>query len=615
MMPALNDIILMVSTSLAGSIIVKVTVATVLGLIATRLARGNRAAVRHALLAATFAATLLLPIAAVLMPPLHLSVPVGVESRSAMLPLVMGVDTYPSVTPVGAARVTAGALHGPNLSLATLMLAGWGTGVALFLLPVVVGLWQIRSLRRSGLPWRHGQSLVEPLALDAGIRRPVEVLLHEALLGPMACGVAHPAMVLPRDAETWSPDDLNRAMIHELEHVRRGDTLSRGLARVACAVYWFHPLVWIAWRKLMLEAERSCDDAVLGHSEATAYADQLVGLARRLSMVRRLPALAMANRVDLAARVNAVLDNRQKRGRAGATAVLLVCTVVLLLLLVMSLVTLVAAPQAASEKVPFEVASVRAITPEFAAGAAAKTGVRIDGAQFHASMPLRGFVVLAYGARPHQIEAPEWMSSQWYEIAATLPEGHSKTDEWREMLQRLLGERFHMKTHQETKDLPVYALTVTQRGINAKEDPLDPVERSIETVSTGSELSTVARLPRGATLTIGGDKVEAKKFTMGMLADQLTRFVDRPVVDQTDLAAEAAYDLTLELTHEDFLATRVLGAIAFGITPPPQGMKILEASGDSLHAALAKVGLKLEAKKAPMEVLVIDSASKAPGEN
>ena len=91
--------------------------------------------------------------------------------------------------------------------------------------------------------------------------------------------------------------------------------------------------------------------------------------------------------------------------------------------------------------------------------------------------------------------------------------------------------------------------------------------------------------------------------------------MDRPVVDQTGLAADAAYDLTLELTHEDFLATRVRSAIAGGMIPPPQAMKLLEASGDSLDLALARVGLKLEAKKAPMEVLVVDSSEKAPAEN
>lgn len=472
MMPALNGIVLTVGSSLAGSIIAKVTPVMGLGLIAVWFARDSRAAIRHALLAATFGATLLLPIAAMLMPAVRLGVPIEAESRAAMLPLVMDVDTNPSATAVGAgARGAAVAPEGPRLSLANLLLAGWGVGVALFLFPAFVGLWQSRSLRRSGLPWRYGQSLVDRLALDAGIRRPVEVLLHEALPGPMTCGVARPAILLPQDAETWNPEDLSRAMIHELEHVRRGDSVWLCLARAACAVYWFHPLVWIARRKLVLEAERSCDDAVLGYSEATAYADQLVSLARRLSMARRSPVLAMANCFDLAARVDAVLDSRQKRGRAGAGALILVCTVLFLLLIAMSPVTLVAAPQAASGKVQFEVASIRPMTPDFGAGAAATAGVRVDGAQFHASMPLRGFVALAYKAHPHQFEAPEWMSSQWYEIAATLPDGHTKTGEVLEMLQALLVERFHMKIHKETKELPILCANAYEQRYRRKGRP------------------------------------------------------------------------------------------------------------------------------------------------
>src|SRR5262245_11024602 len=117
----------------------------------------------------------------------------------------------------------------------------------------------------------------------------------------MTCGVLRPVVMLPDDAQRWDEKDLERAFVHELEHVRRCDWAVHCLARVACAAYWFHPLVWTAWRQLTLEAERACDDAVLGNSEATVYADQLLGLARRRSAVRRSPALAMANRSDLAA--------------------------------------------------------------------------------------------------------------------------------------------------------------------------------------------------------------------------------------------------------------------------------------------------------------------------
>ena len=346
MVPAVNELMLVIGSSLVASIVIKVTVTMALGLVVVWLGRGNRAAVRHALLAAIFGVILLLPIASVVMPPLHVGVPVGVESRAA-LPLLVSVrDAEPSATSADAShRNPLVAPRASKLSFSNLLLAGWAAGAALFLFPVVTGLWQIRSLRRSGLPWRRGQSVVETLALEAGIHRRVEVLLHEALRGPMTCGVVHPVIVLPWDAENWNQEDLNRAIVHELEHVRRRDSVSGCLARVASAVYWFHPMVWIAWRRLVLEAERSCDDAVLRYSEGTAYADQLVVLAKRLSAARRLPLLAMANRADLATRVSALLDSRQRRGRAGIFSVSLASAAAVALVVVLSPITLVAAPQ------------------------------------------------------------------------------------------------------------------------------------------------------------------------------------------------------------------------------------------------------------------------------
>jgi ankyrin repeat protein len=108
--------------------------------------------------------------------------------------------------------------------------------------------------------------------------------------------------------------------LHELEHVRRGDWMVQLAARAICAIYWFHPLVWTAWRQLALEAERACDDAVVKSAvdaDGTEYAEQLVLLARRMSDSSAQPMVAMAGRSDLSARVTALLDQRQRRGRAG----------------------------------------------------------------------------------------------------------------------------------------------------------------------------------------------------------------------------------------------------------------------------------------------------------
>jgi len=344
MMHFINEALLAVGSSPAASMVAKATFTTALGLSVARLARGSRAAVRHAVLAAAFGVLLLLPIASVVAPPVRIAVTEAAQER--VVPASSGASH--AIAHLAPARTDDGAIvrQSEGISWSALLFVAWLAGAALFLMPVITGLWQARGLRRSALPWRQGQSVVEGLGFDARFHRRVDVLLHESLQGPMTCGAVHPAIVLPADALTWPQDDLNRAIVHELEHVRRGDWAIHCIARALCAAYWFHPLVWIAWRQLALEAERACDDAVLGRSEATAYADQLIGLARRLSAARKSPALAMANRADLATRVGAVLNGGQRRGRAGTLSVALACAAAAVLVVAIGPLTLIAAPQA-----------------------------------------------------------------------------------------------------------------------------------------------------------------------------------------------------------------------------------------------------------------------------
>src|SRR5262249_47647747 len=149
----------------------------------------------------------------------------------------------------------------------------------------------------------------------------VAVLRHDSVPGPITCGMFRQTIVFPSVAESWSKADLRRAMIHELEHVRRRDCLTHGIARWMCALYWFHPLVWVCWRRLGLEAERACDDVVLSGNDPVSYADQLVTLAKAITAKATPLPLAMVSRKDLATRVAAVLDSSQRRGRPGALRV------------------------------------------------------------------------------------------------------------------------------------------------------------------------------------------------------------------------------------------------------------------------------------------------------
>jgi uncharacterized protein (TIGR03435 family) len=101
---------------------------------------------------------------------------------------------------------------------------------------------------------------------------------------------------------------------------------------------------------------------------------------------------------------------------------------------------------------------------------------------------------------------------------------------------------------------------------------------------------------------------------MGSFVDILARILDRPVVDMTALTGN--YDFTLELTPEDYRAILLRGAIAAGVVLPPEALKALDAGSDeSLFTGIEKLGLKLDRRKAPVDVLVVDRASKEPTEN
>ncbi|MGH9871918.1 MAG: M56 family metallopeptidase [Pyrinomonadaceae bacterium] len=300
------------------SIVGKATVMMLLGLIAARLAGHARASLRHLLLAATFATLLALPLVVVTAPGLTIGISVAqvsdlVDASSAIRPpdtLVRSASGSP-----GPRTIDSG--HWSMPSWSALIRSVWIAGAVLMIISLMVDLWRVRRLRRNGLPWTQVRELTQTLATGCGLRRPVEVLLHEDIRAPLTCGVWHPLIVLPSDASEWAEADLRRALVHELEHARRGDWATQLAARAVCACYWFHPLVWVAWRRLCLEAERACDDAVVLNAEHTAYAEQLVLLSRRLSSVRAQPILGMANRSDLSRRVSALLDSSQRRGRAG----------------------------------------------------------------------------------------------------------------------------------------------------------------------------------------------------------------------------------------------------------------------------------------------------------
>ncbi|MGQ0633605.1 MAG: carboxypeptidase regulatory-like domain-containing protein [Planctomycetaceae bacterium] len=137
---------------------------------------------------------------------------------------------------------------------------------------------------------------------------------------PLCVGWRHPAIILPADWRDWSPKTLRAVFAHELSHVVRADVAWQLLALFACALYWFHPLAWLAARRMRTERESACDDGVLSAGESPAvYARILVDIAERLSVSPPAPAVAvaMAARADLEHRICGIMAINRSRLPVG----------------------------------------------------------------------------------------------------------------------------------------------------------------------------------------------------------------------------------------------------------------------------------------------------------
>ena len=278
---------------------------------------------------------------------------------------------------------------------------------------------------------------------------------------------------------------------------------------------------------------------------------------------------------------------------------------------------LVAASTAFAQAKPaFEVASIR---PSADQVTGVRVGFQATGSQVRVTgMSIKDYVGIAFGTRPQQIEGPEWIGSQRFDVVATIPDG-VPSSQATAMLRTLLEDRFQLKVHRESKDLPVYVLGVSKAGARLTESKPDP-NATAEPAGTvnvsggGNNTGVGVNIGGGRSFAVADNQVQIRGMQMRDVAEVLTRFVDRVVVDQTGLTK--TYDVTLELTPDEFNAIRIRSAVNAGVPLPPQAMRLLDnASPDTLSAPLSKFGITFEAKKAPLEVVVIDSVLKTPTEN
>lgn len=255
----------------------------------------------------------------------------------------------------------------------------------------------------------------------------------------------------------------------------------------------------------------------------------------------------------------------------------------------------VAQPAARPE---FEVATVRPFAPQTPDGGLKMSGSEGDpGMVRMMAMSLRDLVRQAYHLKDYQVEGPEWTRVERYDITAKVPPNTSAGDR-RLMEQNLLADRFRLAIHREKREAQVYALVVGRSGLK---------------IQPASEEGGAATGPGGFVRFRGLGHIEAVKISFESFADLISRFTDHPVIDNTERRELFTFKLDFSMDPN---------ALAIpGIPAKPATMRenakpdSVEPDLPSIFTAIQTLGLKLEPKKEPMDIIVIDHAEKIPTEN
>jgi len=251
----------------------------------------------------------------------------------APIPGDMPVSAGPAIPPADP-TVAAGEPSKPPgpVTISVWLLGAWLAGVAACLAPLALGrlslFWLSRRAQRVKGPW---PALIASASAQVGLRRRVRLLVSDRRPMPMVWGVFRPTLLLPAEADRWPEDRRRVVLLHELAHAARRDCLAKVIAHAACAVYWFNPLAWLAFRQMQREAEAACDDRVLNAgAEPPKYAEHILQIASGLeaNLLAAHSAIAMARKSRLEGRLLAILDGARNRRKLTRTAAVILLALI-----------------------------------------------------------------------------------------------------------------------------------------------------------------------------------------------------------------------------------------------------------------------------------------------
>ena len=344
-------------TQFIPALLVKLTLILALGLASAATLRSLSPSLRHLILFATLAIGLTLPIATLISPQWNLAV--LPRSSSAAVrgsglsadprePNLLGdsrvlsdVTNSPhSSSALTANMIGAGAVQSPSDSrsiLAALPLL-WAAGFIAVIGWLAIGRFRLYRIARTSWPldtpdWSN---ILDRERRDAGVTKLVLLFSSSVVSTPLTWGSRAPVILVPEDALDWPEAHRRIVLRHELAHVARNDSFAQLVAGFVCALYWFHPLVWMTERRLRAECERACDDTVVSLGTAPAeYAAHLLEVARsaRAFGAPGFLSVAMARPSQLEGRLLAVLNESRRRvslSRGARPAAALLSALVLL---------------------------------------------------------------------------------------------------------------------------------------------------------------------------------------------------------------------------------------------------------------------------------------------
>jgi bla regulator protein BlaR1 len=480
------------------------------------------------------------------------------------------------------------------------------------------------------LRWRRVQQATRaasPINLPIGI----EVISSPEFFEPGIFGIFKPVLLLPEGIISHlTPPQMEAILTHELCHVRRRDNLATAIHMAVEALFWFHPLVWWLGARLMDERERACDEEVLRVGNwPEAYAEGILKICE-LYLESPLDCIAGVTGANLKKRIEAIMNNRIVHNLNGAKKLLLAgagmfAIAVPILVGVVNTSFIEAQSQLPAGALKFEVASVkRCAGPRPGNVLSSSPGRLTVNCGSVGQLILQAYTRRGANGRPLsppltvRIEGgPAWINSDRYEINAKGENDATWQTMLGPMMQALLEDRFKLKLHRETREIPAYGLTLSKSDVKLRQleenncipfdftKPFDPTAPFVPPAPPQP-----GQKPPCKGISMGGSG-QTQSYTVtaqGATLDQLTALypiaLDRPVVNKTGITGVFTFHLEFAM---DVTTNR--------LTPPAGDAPPASDPGPSIFTVLeSQLGLKLEKSTGPAQYLIIDSLER-PSEN